>query len=116
MSICLPFHLVPQGAQEHVFEALRARAQVTDLHPRIPRRLEQQLGAGAVGEEDAIPVLALAPLAAEVLEVGEEPGRVALEPDVVDAAPGAREAGDGTRSRRLALAEDDHVVADLLDD
>src|SRR3990172_5396913 len=86
--------LVAQRAQEDVFQALGSRPQVADLNPALAGGAEEQLGTLTVRQEHAVAVLALGPLAAVVLEVGEKAGRVSLHPHFENAAPGTRQLGD----------------------
>ena len=89
----------PRARRNTSSRRLGAGPQVAHLHPALARRAEEQSPApGPRAGTDATAVLALAPLAAHVLEVGEEGRGVALDAHVEDlraARPSARRSCPG---------------------
>src|SRR4029453_2787165 len=96
-------YALTQRAEEYILEGLRPRSEMPDLHPVLAGGAEDQLRAQAVGQEDAVAVLPLAPLAALVLQVGEQRRGVSLDPHVVHRAPRTGQIGDRAGRGHLAL-------------
>jgi hypothetical protein len=85
------------------------------LHAALLRHAEDRLRPEPLGQEHPHRVVALAPVGAQVLEVGEHRGAVALEADVEHLASRTGQLADAALARDLALVEHDHLVADALD-